>query len=58
MSQFADDNKTPHDLTCDLLLAAKCVLGNHDSAHSAIALEMLSKAVCAFEQTFIVGGKL
>ena len=55
---MSQPTKTPHEITCDLLMAAKSVLGNPGSVPTHASLEMLSNAVCAFEETFVVGGSL
>lgn len=51
-------DKTTHELTCDLLLGAKLVLGIPGSVPKPEYLERLWDAVTAFEETFVRGGKL
>lgn len=51
-------DKTPHEITCDLLIAARRVLFNPNLPPTDAALKGLSDAVIAFEDAFVRGGKL
>lgn len=52
-------DKTPHEITIDLLIAAKLVLGNHHGQiPSQAALDMLMDAVMAFEAVHVKRGTL